>query len=384
MNQRVAVALSGGVDSLVTAWLLKKQGYQVQGLHFWNGFEGVDGEINLNHRDPPLARIRQRMARLGEALDIPMEVLDYHVPFKTQVVDYFVRAYSSGKTPNPCVVCNKVIKFGALLKHARQMGASCLATGHYARVSCGKQGDPCPPENESASANNAPFINGPPASPNVRLLKGLDPQKDQSYFLSRLTTHQLQQACFPLGTCSKAEVRALANRQGLQPLHRAESQDVCFVAGGNYHAFLKAWGLKSQSGEIVDTQGQIVGEHSGLAYFTIGQRRGINCPAAEPYYVLAMDQSRNRLIVGFKSELYSAGCRVEKVQWLQVPLAPETAVHVRLRYRHQGVPATIIQQPQQQADVIFKAPQASVTPGQCAVFYRHAEVLGSGWIVGAI
>ena len=244
MSGPIAIAVSGGVDSLVSAYLLKQQQSDVFGIHFLTGYEkptesGIEG-----------------LKAMGRQLDLPVVVVDLKAQFKTMVVDYFTAAYRNGKTPNPCLVCNPAIKFGALLDEARQLGASRLATGHYARVE-GGQGT------------------------RYRLRRGVDEIKDQSYFLSRLTQDQLMGACFPLGTLTKAKVKALAAAKGLQPLTRQESQDVCFIRDTGYADFLiRTTGIRPQPGDIVDTAGHRVGTHSGLHRYTVGQRRGINCPAS--------------------------------------------------------------------------------------------------------
>lgn len=347
MTGPIAIALSGGIDSLVAAYLLKMQAKEIFGLHFLTGFEKPD--------DSGPTRIKA----LFQPLDIPVQVVDLKEQFRKTVVDYFAAAYQIGETPNPCLVCNPTIKFGVLLQKARQMGASCLATGHYARVETD-------------------------ASARYRLLKGLDGGKDQSYFLARLTQDQLARACFPLGSWTKDRVRALAAEKGLAPLARSESQDVCFVRDAGYADFLvETVGMIPRPGEIVDTQGRRVGTHEGLHRFTVGQRRGINCPASRPYYVIRIEPRRNRLVVGFKEERYADSCRVRDINWIaDVPDGP-MAVDTRIRYRHQAVPSTVTPDQKGGATVRFEAPQSSVTPGQGAVFYRGEEVIGGGWIQSA-
>ena len=344
MSGAIAIAVSGGVDSLVSAYLLKKQQSDVFGIHFLTGYE--------KPAEPGSAGIQA----LGRQLDIPVVVVDLKAQFKALVVDYFTAAYRNGETPNPCLVCNPSIKFGALLDEARQLGASRLATGHYARV----EGGP---------------------GTRYRLRRGVDETKDQSYFLSRLTQDQLARACFPLGTLTKAKVKALAAAKGLQPVTRQESQDVCFIRDARYADFLvRTTGACPQPGDIVDTAGHRVGTHNGLHHYTVGQRRGINCPASQAYYVVRIDTRRNRLVVGFKEELTVDSCRVLDINWIAgVPDGPMQA-DTRIRYRHKAVPATVSPVGLDCAVVRFDQPQAAVTPGQGAVFYRGDEVLGGGWI----
>jgi tRNA-specific 2-thiouridylase len=344
MTDTIAIAVSGGVDSLVGAYLLKRQGLDVLGIHFLTGYEKA--------AEPGSTTIQD----LFSPLDIPIAIIDLTTPFKAAVVDYFAAAYRDGKTPNPCLVCNPTIKFGVLLEKTRQLGASRLATGHYARVEKGREG-------------------------RYRLMKAVDERKDQSYFLSRLTQDQLARACFPLGTWTKDRVRQLAAEKGLQPLTRKESQDVCFIKDSNYAEFLvRTNGVSPQPGDIVDTAGQRIGTHNGLHRYTVGQRRGINCPASHPYYVVGIDAGRNRLVVGSKNELYTDRCRVADVNWIAgVPDGPVPA-DTRIRYRHRAVASVVSPGGNDAAVVRFDQPQAAVTPGQGAVFYRGEEVLGGGWI----
>ena len=344
MTGPIAIAVSGGIDSLVSAYLLKQQAIDVFGIHFLTGYE--------NHSESRSVEI-QTMSR---QLDILVRVVDLKRQFKAMVVDYFSAAYQNGKTPNPCLVCNATIKFGVLLEKARQLGASRLATGHYARVEALQRG-------------------------RYRLRKGVDENKDQSYFLSRLSQDQLARSCFPLGEYTKDQVRDLAAKQGLQPMIRQESQDVCFIRDTPYSDFLiRSSGTCPQPGDIVDTAGQQVGRHSGLHRYTIGQRRGINCPASQAYYVVRIDTRHNRLVVGFKDELVTQSCRVADINWISgIPEGP-MAVDTRIRYRHRAVPSMVSPQGPGDAVVLFDQTQSAVTPGQGAVFYRGDEVIGGGWI----
>ena len=344
MTDVIAIAVSGGIDSLVCAYLLKQQSNDLFGIHFLTGYE--------NPAEAPAGRIDALFA----PLDIPVVVVDLSGEFQARVVDYFVDAYRRGRTPNPCLACNPDIKFGVLLEKARQMGASYLATGHYARVTAGRDG-------------------------RCRLIKGVDPVKDQSYFLARLSQPQLARALFPLGGWTKAAVRQLAAEKALVPIVRQESQDVCFVRERTYADFLaRQSGFCFTPGDIVDTAGRRIGRHNGLQRYTIGQRRGINCPASEAYYVKRIDIANNRLVVGFKNEGDADGCRVTDINWIaDVPDGP-TALTTRIRYRHPGVASTVTPEGPDRATVRFDAPQAAVTPGQGAVFYREDEVVGGGWI----
>jgi tRNA-specific 2-thiouridylase len=355
MKSTVAVAVSGGIDSLVAAFLLKEKGHRVFGIHFATGYEKKHNHsaTSLNgftdrhghHLDNPLHAI-------GEQLQIPIEIVDLSNPFKQLVVNYFTRSYNFGKTPNPCLVCNPEIKFGFLLDRARLLGAQTLATGHYARVEKDENGS-------------------------YRLLRGIDSNKDQSYFLAFMTQDKLSRARFPLGGMTKNQVRDIAIKNGLEPISKDESQDVCFISGQKYSEFLE---ICPKPGPIVDLNGRNIGEHQGLHLFTIGQRKGINCPATEPYYVLRIDVPDNRLVVGSKIDLYQKACRVERVNWIRRPPEKQIRVQTKVRYRHTAVPTVVMMTGNGCAKVSFEKAQPSITPGQGAVFYDEDEVLGGGWI----
>ena len=351
MKQRTAVAISGGVDSLMTACLLKEQGHQVIGIHFITGFE-----TDSCFATDPQANNRHPILDIGKQLGIPVEIVDIRSEFQEKIVDYFTRTYQRGRTPNPCMRCNPTIKFGIILSLALEWGSQKLATGHYAIIKKDQTGT-------------------------YRLFKGFDRQKDQSYFLARLTGDQLASALFPLGTMQKTDVKKMAAQRGLQPVTRNESQDVCFIRGNSYGEFLGSQkGFKPQPGMIEDMSGQVVGRHNGLHLFTVGQRRGIDCPAAEPYYVIRLDIKRNRLVVGTRQDLFSLECKVDEINWIGAAPASALELLTRVRYRSQEVPATVVPGERNTAVVRFKEPQAAITPGQAAVFYRGDEILGGGWI----
>ena len=347
MKPLTAIAISGGIDSLTAAYLLKQQQHHVIGIHFLTGYE--------THSDLTTATHRQ-IRRLADLLSIPIKIMDCKAAFKSNVVDYFIDSYRIGRTPNPCLVCNPSIKFGAVFDLARELGASRLATGHYARSVTDKNGK-------------------------IHLYQGVDKQKDQSYFLARLTSEQLKNAIFPLGQMTKADTRTLARKNGLQPVSEDESQDVCFIHHHTYGEFLKQQGTPFKPGPIVDLEGNVLGEHQGLHLFTIGQRRGINCPAPHPYYVVKIDIQHNRLIVGAQEDLLMDRCQVESINWIQPPPTTSMRLHTRVRYRHTAAASTLVPIDEHNAEVIFDVPQKALTPGQGAVFYMDNEVLGGGWIV---
>ena len=346
MKPFIAVAMSGGVDSTVTAYRLKQQGHEVCGIHFITGYE----------KAPSTGSSVDTVSAIADRLGIPLDIIDIRREFEHAVIDYFTRTYQAGETPNPCMVCNASIKFGTVLSEAQKRGASFLATGHYAKIVRDDHG-------------------------RIHLRKGCDPIKEQSYFLALLTQQQLSQAIFPLGDLKKSEVKRFARDRGLSPLIRQESQDICFIPEGRYGEFLfHRRAISPKSGPIVDVEGNLLGEHKGLHLFTIGQRRGINCPAAEPYYVIRIDIAENRLVVGRRNNLYASRCRVDAINWITSTPTDPVSVCTRVRYRHHAAPSILYPETPHTATVRFHHPQTAITPGQCAVFYREGEVLGGGWI----
>ncbi|EMS80575.1 tRNA 2-thiouridine(34) synthase MnmA [Desulfotignum phosphitoxidans] len=346
----IGVAVSGGVDSLVAAFLLRQQYKQVFGLHFTTGYETRKTEIN----------------RLKDQLKMDIITLDLSEPFENQVVQYFLSTYARGKTPNPCMICNQKIKFGVLLKQAQKQGADYLATGHYATI---------------VNALTRPDD----AVPHPRLEKSTDKNKDQSYFLARLSCEQLSKILCPLAGFSKYRVKALAEKHGLVPVSAKESQDICFIHDKNLASFFtQKTGRSPEPGPIMDIHGRRVGTHTGVYAFTVGQRRGINCPASEPYYVRRIDPFTHTLHVCFKKDLAQQQMTVEQLVWHDTrsdarPDNTSLEVAVKIRYRHKEAPATLVCQVTS-GQVLFHQPQNAVTPGQAAVFYHGDRVLGSAII----
>lgn len=362
-----AIAISGGIDSLVTAFLLKKKYKNIIGLHFVNGYEpgplhasalpdafGTDSDAPVVLSEcPPGHPMRQ----IQNQLDIPIHLVDCRRYFQQTVVDYFVDSYRNGLTPNPCMICNPLIKFGILLDLAKKLGASNFATGHYARID--KQND------------------------SYFLQKGADPLKDQSYFLAMIPQKVLSVVGFPLGTLTKQQVIEMAEREKLTPVLKKESQDVCFIQNSSYAKFISDQNQYVGSpGIITDINGNEIGTHGGLHHFTIGQRRGINCPASEPYYVIKIDMKQNRLIVGTKTDLYKTEFKIHHINWFIPKPATDLAVWVKIRYRHEAVEAILIPpSPDSGSAVIrFNDPQPAVTPGQGAVCYIDDKIIAGGWI----
>ncbi len=352
---QVVVALSGGVDSSVAAALLVEQGYQVAGAMLRPWAEPGPGDARANRCCTPeaVARAQQIAAQLG----IPFSLIDATADFKTQVVDYFVAEYGAGHTPNPCIPCNRTIRFGFLLERILAQGALFMATGHYARV---RQ-----------------------AEGRYQLLRGRDPKKDQSYFLHTLNQKQLGHILFPLGDLTKEEVREIARQRALPVAEQPESQDVCFLADGDYRRFLARRSPRLfRPGPIRDTSGRVLGQHRGLPAYTIGQRKGLGIAAAEPLYVLAIEPDENTLTVGTAEELGRDECVLAEMHYVggeTPPLPFRATAQIRYRARPTGVTATPL--PRRQVNVHFDSPQRDITPGQFLVLYDGEIVLGGGVIM---
>lgn len=369
---KLAVAMSGGVDSSAAAALLKEQGHELVGftMQLWNQRRGISVDANgdpLPSRCCSLDDVYDAR-RVAEELGFPFYVLNLEREFERDVVEPFVASYLSGETPIPCVSCNSRLKFASLDKLAASLGCDKVATGHYARV-------------EFDEASNR-----------YRLFRGRNLQKDQSYFLWELTQEQLSRAMFPLGEMSKPEVRDVAREHSLAVAEKSESQEICFVPDGNYAGFIDRY-LESEDaserlpgeGEIVDASGAVVGHHAGIHRYTIGQRRGIGIASARPLYVINIDAKKNRVVVGQDDDLLSREFTATGVNWVAFdePATPVRA-EVRVRYRHEPAAATLTASENNRVKVIFDEPQRAITPGQATVFYRGDEVVGGGWIVKAL
>ncbi|MBI4208649.1 MAG: tRNA 2-thiouridine(34) synthase MnmA [Deltaproteobacteria bacterium] len=353
-NKKVVVAMSGGVDSSVAAALLVEQGYDVVGisLQLWN-YAGSDKGSFDGCCSPEDLYDARGVAR---QLRIPYYVYNFEQTFMEKVVHPFVNSYRTGQTPNPCVLCNEKVKFDPLLQRAKELEADYLATGHYAQV-----------ERDERGVHH--------------LRKAKDLQKDQSYFLHRLTQEQLAYCLFPVGGMNKEEVRGIAKRLGLRVAEKPDSQEICFVANQNYASFVEEQSSSSMDpGPILDEEGHLLGTHPGLHRYTIGQRRGLGISSLEPLYVIRMDTRENRLIVGKKERLYENSFIVRETHWIDGEPQGPIAARVRIRYKHQEVPATTEPLPSHETRVLCQEPQRAITPGQAAVFYQGDQVLGGGWI----
>jgi len=355
MNSRrtIAVAMSGGVDSSMAAALLVEQGEQVFGLmlRLWDAHPDRPNRC-CSPRDMANARM------VAAQLEIPFYVLDVREPFRQAVVEPFIAGYLEGITPNPCMACNRQIRWGHLLRHALQLGATHLATGHYAR------------------------IEGSDSQP--RLYRSRDRMKDQSYVLSVLRQADLSLSRFPLGELTKDQVREAATQLRLPVADRPDSQDLCFLGGADYREFLKDSGGASWGpGPIVDQAGTPLGTHQGLPAYTIGQRKGIGVSAPVPFYVVAKDKERNALVVGPRAALARSSFRVDRLQWVAgEPPELGTSLSVQVRYRSSAVPVRLqLNGTTASAEVELEQPVLQITPGQAAVFYSGEECLGGGVII---
>ena len=355
-RRRVAVAMSGGVDSSLAAALLLKKDYEVIGVTFrmWPKEEcGASfGRACCN-----LEAVTRARAVAGD-LGIPYYVFDFSEEFKSNVIDYFCDEYLAGYTPNPCVICNERIKFGLLRKKALALGADLIATGHYA--------------DKGFNRRTGRFF----------LKEGVDPEKDQSYFLFSLSQEQLSHALFPLSDYTKRRVRAAAKKFKLKTHNTASSQDICFIQNLDYAEYIKKkTGVEIKEGDIVDKEGKVLGAHKGIPYYTIGQRRGLGIAYSEPLYVTDIDRSRNRVIVGLKRDVLKKSLLAHRINWMAIKdIDGQIRVKAKIRYNHKAEDATVSRVDRDLVRVDFDMPQEAPTPGQAVVFYNKGIVVGGGWI----
>ena len=353
-KQRVLLGMSGGVDSSVAGYLLREQGYEVVGVTMKVWPQACISRAEDKCCGPQAVADARGVAH---SLGIPHYVVDEADQFEQTVINYFASEYQAGRTPNPCVMCNEKLKFGNLWGKAQALGCDYIATGHYAII-----------EHHSDGAV---------------LRKGIDPRKDQSYFLFSLRQPQLRRALTPLGKMLKPQIREIAHSLCLKVADKIDSQEICFVPGNDYKAFLRSHlgESKFHRGEIYDVDGNFVADHEGIELFTIGQRKGLPGGSARPRYVVDLDPETNRVVVGDVGDLVVDEFEVDRVNWIELDRSNQVAdVTVKIRYNHPGTAATLTPVENGRARVRLHEPQKAVTPGQAAVFYNGDIVLGGGWI----
>lgn len=356
-SQKVVAAMSGGVDSSVAAAILAEEGYDVIGvtMQIWPMASEVEQEFS---RTCCSLRAVEDARRVAARLGIPHYVLNFRDVFKETVIDNFIEEYRRGRTPNPCIRCNRFVKFDALLAKAQALGADYVATGHYARIV----------HDESKSR--------------WLLKRGVDRSKDQSYALYSMTQHQLAHTLMPLGNMVKDETRRLAAELGLSVAAKPESQEICFIEGRNYPAFLEKTAPETaRPGPMLDTNGSVIGEHKGIAFYTVGQRRRLGMAAGEPLYVVRIEPARNAIVVGRESDLYAQSLAATDTNFISIGTpAGSIAVTAKIRYNMKDSPALLSPLAEGQIEVRFEKPQRAITPGQAVVLYDGEDVVGGGTI----
>jgi len=352
---RVVVGMSGGVDSSAAAALLVEQGYDVVGITLKLWPQDCVNRAEDKCCGPQAVRDARSVSN---RLNIPYYLVDEAAEFHRQVISYFAEEYKAGRTPNPCVMCNEKLKFGTLISRAQKLGASFVATGHFARTErCRETG-------------------------RMLLKRGKDPRKDQSYFLFSLKQEQLARTLFPLGELTKSDTREIARECELKTADKEESMEICFVPDRDYGKFLQQSKLvEKHPGDIVDVHDRVLGRHDGIEFYTIGQRKGLGISAPRPLYVVELDAATNRVVVGDETQLDRDEFTVERCNWIPFAGPPATLRGlIKIRYNHPGTPGTITPQPDGSARIKLDIPQRAITPGQACVFYADDVVLGGGWI----
>jgi tRNA-specific 2-thiouridylase len=354
--KKVIVAMSGGVDSSVTAALLVEKGFDVIGVTMRLGEH--DTSDNESARQCCSLESVDDARRVAAQLNIPFYAVNYEAIFKEAIVDYFCEEYSCGRTPNPCIICNQKLKFGKLLQRAFELGAEYVATGHYVRL--------------SQDPNTGRHI----------IHKGIDPRKDQSYALFSLTQNQLSHALFPLGEYTKAQVRDLARQRSLKVAERPESQELCFISDDNYNRFIsERISERIQPGPMLDTSGNIIGQHKGIQFYTIGQRKGLGGAFGKTMYVVKIDPSTNSITIGSKDDLLVNSLTASGANFISIArLTEPIKVTAKIRYADPGKEGIVYPISDDKFEVVFDRPCMSVTPGQAVVLYDGDLVIGGGWI----
>jgi tRNA-specific 2-thiouridylase len=355
---KVVVGMSGGVDSSVAAWLLKEQGYDVIGvtMQIWQDEDNVTQEENGGCCGLSAVDDARRVAW---DLGVPYYVMNFKEEFKSQVIDYFVEEYQRGRTPNPCIACNRYVKWESLLKRSLDIGADYIATGHYAQID---------------------------RLPNGRyaLKKSVTAAKDQTYALYNLTQDQLACTLMPVGAYSKDQIRAIADQINLNVAHKPDSQEICFIPDHDYAGFIEeSAGERAPEGNFVDLDGQVIGRHKGITHYTVGQRKGLNLSLGYPVFVVEIRPDTNEVVIGTGEDVYSDNLRAGHLNWMAVDglHGEEMEVMAKIRYSHKGAPCTIKEVEDGVVECRFEEPQRAITPGQAVVFYQGEYVVGGGTIL---
>lgn len=358
-KKKVVVGMSGGVDSSVAAYLLREQGYEVIGVTMQIWQKENEDVVSENGGCCGLSAVEDAR-RVAERLGIPHYVMNFRDEFQDKVIDYFMKEYLAGKTPNPCIACNRYVKWESLLRRSLQIGADYIATGHYARV--------------------AKLPNG-----RYALQRSATAEKDQTYALYSLTQEQLAHTLMPVGEFEKAEIRRIAEEIGLSVAHKPDSMEICFVPDGDYAGFIREnSGREIAEGNFVTTDGTVVGRHKGITHYTIGQRKGLNLSMGKPVFVVAIRPETNEVVVGDNADVFTDRLICRGLNFMSVSdLRGDTPVLAKIRYNHRGAAATVRRTGQDTAEVVFDEPVRAATPGQAVVFYDGDYVLGGGTIESA-